>query len=53
MYDSLSLRDESGRALRHAMLILAFIEGVLGYESVVPGSLGANVWEFKRMKGFK
>lgn len=51
MHDSLSLEAGRGREV-NAMLILAFVESVLGYEASGK-TTGDGVWEFKRLQEFE
>ena len=37
----------------NVMLLLAFIENVLGYTQVLETSTAGSVWEFKRTVGFR
>jgi hypothetical protein len=36
-----------------AMLVLVFVESVLGYTPVPSSGSAGSVWEFKRTKGFR
>ncbi|KUJ08126.1 uncharacterized protein LY89DRAFT_789357 [Mollisia scopiformis] len=52
MNDALTLEAIRGREV-NAMVILVFVESVLGYAPVNSiGSVG-SIWEFRRMRGFK
>jgi len=37
----------------NAMLVLVFVETILGYEVLKEGGSGGAVWEFRRERGFK
>ena len=52
MNDTLILEAIRGREVS-AMLILVFVESVLGYASVPSSGAAGSVWEFRRVKGFK
>jgi hypothetical protein len=52
LHDTLTLDAIRGREVT-AMLVLVFIEGVLGYTPLSSSSASGSVWEFRRTKGFK
>jgi hypothetical protein len=52
LHDTLTLDAIRGREVT-AMLVLVFIEGVLGYTPLSSGDASGSVWEFRRTKGFK
>ncbi len=52
LHDVLTLEAIQGKEV-NALLVLVFIEKVLGYSLVSSTGSGKNSWEFKRMKGFK
>ncbi|CZR61868.1 uncharacterized protein PAC_11765 [Phialocephala subalpina] len=52
MNDKLTMEAIRGREVS-AMLVLVFVESVLGYAPVAGNSSVGSVWEFKRTKGFK
>ena len=52
--DTLALETNGHRGREvSAMLVLVFVESVLGYEPVVANGSAGSVWEFKRTRGFK
>jgi len=50
--DTLMLEATRGREVS-AMLVLVFVERVLGYAPVLANGSAGSVWEYKRTKGFK
>ena len=52
LHDTLTLEAIRGREVT-AMLILVFIESVLGYTPLDSSKVSGSVWEFRRTKGFK
>ncbi|KAK0104832.1 hypothetical protein ONS95_005099 [Cadophora gregata] len=52
LHDTLTLEAARGREV-NAMLVLAFVENVLGYYPIPSSGSAGSVWEFKRTKGFK
>lgn len=52
LHDTLTLDAIRGREVT-AMLVLVFIEGVLGYTPLSSSNASGSVWEFRRTKGFK
>jgi len=52
LHDTLTLEAVRGREV-NAMLVLVFVENVLGYFPVPSSGSAGSVWEFKRTKGFK
>lgn len=52
LQDTLTLEAVRGKEV-NAMLVLVFIENVLGYSPVPSSGSAGSVWEFKRTKGFK
>jgi len=52
LHDTVVLESTQRKEI-NAMLILVFVESVLGYTPVQSGGLGGSLWEFKRTKGFK
>ncbi|KAH6673495.1 hypothetical protein B0J14DRAFT_638516 [Halenospora varia] len=52
MNDTLTMEATRGREV-NAMLVLVFVENVLGYSQVNTSVSGGAVWQFKRTRGFK
>ncbi len=52
LHDTLTMEALRGREV-NAMLVLVFVENVLGYTPMDSNTSGGSVWEFKRTKGFK
>ena len=52
MNDTLTLEAIRGREVS-AMLILVFVQSVLGYELLESAGSRVNVWEYRRLKGFQ
>ncbi|KAH7403680.1 hypothetical protein BKA64DRAFT_458299 [Cadophora sp. MPI-SDFR-AT-0126] len=52
LHDTLTLEAVRGREV-NAMLVLVFVENVLGYSPVPSSGSAGSVWEFKRTKGFR
>lgn len=52
MNDTLVLEAIRGREVS-AMLILVFVESVLGYTPVESSRSAGYIWEFRRTKGFQ
>ncbi|KAG4443447.1 hypothetical protein IFR05_001126 [Cadophora sp. M221] len=52
LHDTLTLEAVRGREI-NAMLVLVFVENVLGYTPVPSSGSAGSVWEFRRTKGFK
>jgi hypothetical protein len=52
MNDTLTLEAIRGREVS-VMLILVFVESVLGYALVDSAGSKGYVWEYRRLKGFK
>lgn len=51
LHDTLTMEAIRGKEVS-AMLVLVFVESVLGYVPV-PSRGSGSVWEFRRTKGFK
>ncbi|KAH7329918.1 hypothetical protein BKA65DRAFT_539169 [Rhexocercosporidium sp. MPI-PUGE-AT-0058] len=52
LHDTLTLEATRGKEV-NAMLVLVFVENVLGYSPVPSSGSAGSVWEFRRTKGFK
>lgn len=52
LQDTVTMEAIRGREVS-AMLVLVFVERVLGYEPVISNGSAGSVWEFKRMKAFE
>jgi len=50
--DTITMEAIRGREVS-AMLVLVFVESVLGYTPVLSNGSAGSVWEFRRTKGFK
>lgn len=52
--ETLTLETNGNRGREvSAMLVLVFVENVLGYEPLPMSGSAGSVWEFKRTRGFK
>ncbi|KAF8865681.1 hypothetical protein BDZ45DRAFT_418253 [Acephala macrosclerotiorum] len=52
MNDKLTMEAIRGREVS-AMIVLVFVESVLGYAPVAGNGSGGSIWEFRRTKGFR
>jgi hypothetical protein len=52
LHDTITMEAIRGREIT-AMIVLVFVESVLGYTPVTCSGSGGSVWEFKRTKGFR
>ncbi len=52
LHDTLTMEAIRGREVS-AMLVLVFVESVLGYVPVPSSGSAGSIWEFRRTKGFK
>ncbi|PVH78323.1 hypothetical protein DL98DRAFT_635759 [Cadophora sp. DSE1049] len=52
LHDTLTLEAVRGREV-NGMLVLVFVENVLGYTPVPSSGSAGSVWEFRRTKGFR
>ncbi len=52
LHDTLTLEAARGREVS-AMLVLVFVENVLGYSPTALSGSAGSVWEFKRLNRFR
>jgi hypothetical protein len=52
LHDTVTMEAIRGREVT-AMLVLVFVESVLGYTPVTSNESAGSVWEFKRTKAFR